>query len=388
MFFVLVLLSSCFSHEKKRGDANAMELSLLMNNVLEKVKLSDIASSVKCISLETNDSVLIGDIVRIIRTDEFVYVADRNTLFKFDNEGKVAALLQKSGFGPDEYANISDFQIASDGTIWLLSRNDRILYRYDEDNIMIEKVNFDCWVSNICLVNSNKMLLYVGNEITGGHGNQVLQLDLITKKISDKYLPIEANKENYLHVRSGNYFSGGSQPFKRYFFQQFNDTIYDISSDGVLSSAFYINIAGRNIPASFFEIEYSNVMDFFQNLSKTSYAYGSSLFAEYENSYLFSFYQFGECYLAIFPKEKRKGECVFKNIEEDTQLLGYTCSIGNLNVFIQENNNLIIPIAVPELLKYAEDRLGEEGVVNLKEKFNIFSEEQNPILLCVELKSL
>ena len=386
VLFTLVLFSSC-SYHKNEG-SSVEELSLSMNNVLESVKLSDIASSVKCISLETNDSLLIGDIVKVVQTEEFIYVADRNALFKFDNNGTVVTSLRKSGPGSDEYTNISDFQVASDGTIWLLSRNDRALYQYGENNIMKEKVKFDCWVSNICLISPNKMLLYVGNEVDGGYGKQVLQLDLMTKETSDGYLSIDEKKAKFLHIHSENYFSGGSQSFNRYFFQIFNDTVYEVSSDGALSSSFYVNIANRNIPASFFDTEYANVMDFFQNLSKNSYAYGTKLFAEYEDFYLFSFYQLGESYLSMLPKDKEKSECTFKNIKEDTNLLGYTFNFNDLNFYIQENNNLIIPLMNQDVLKYVEDKYGENEVVKLKERFNIVSEDQNPILLCVELKPL
>lgn len=387
LFAFGMIVSSCSNRGQKNEEGSVLELKLSMDRVLDEVKLSAIASSVKCIPLETNDSVLIGPIARVIQSGEFMYVADRNALYKFANNGAVIASLQKSGPGADEYTAISDFQIAPDGTIWLLSQSNRTLYRYGMDNVLKEKISLDCWVSNICLVRPDKMLLYVGNEMDGGQGKQVLSLNLTTQKVADGYLPIDAKKGKYLHIRSRNYFSGGSQSLPGYFFQAFNDTVYKVSSDGVLSPFLRLNLADANIPASFFDVEYSDVMDFFQNLSKHPYAYGTNLFAELESCYLVSFYRSGECFFATLPKVKGESESVFKAIKEDSYLLGYTFDLNTSPFFVQKDNRLIIPLAVPELLTYIEDTFGEEEAAKFKTQFHIVSEDPNPMLLCVELKA-
>lgn len=385
LFVFSALFCSC-SGKGKKSSEGVVALSLSMDKASDKVKLSQIASSVECVFLDTSGSVLIGEIVRVINKNDFVYIADKSAVYKYDKSGKYISHLRESGEGPDKYVSISDFQITPTGDIWILSRNNQCLYRYNVQYELQEKMPFDCWVSNISLVGSDKMLLYVGNETGGGNTKQLKQLNLLTKEISDGYLTINPKKSNYLHILSENTFSGGDAATSHYFFQPFNDTIYQISPQASVSPVFCVNIANKNIPVSFFDEEYENVMVFFQHLSKESYAYGTTLFAEYEHSYLFAFNQSGQQYLSVLPKDSSVDQCVFKSIVVDTHFRDYILPVNDLKTFVQENHELIIPLSASDILESVAGNMSKEELDVFKKKFKSEAEDQNPVLLCVRLK--
>ncbi len=384
---LLSLLLLCSCDNKKLEDNRIVEsLSVPLEPVSDHEKLSEIASDVHYISLETNDNALIDAIVRVIQQDSLVYVADRSRVYKYNQNGDLIATLSKSGGGSDQYTNISDFEVDAAGNVFVLSRSDRRLYKYGAENNLLDKIDFDCWVSNIRLVGDKTMFLYVGNETEGSNNKQLQQLDLSTHKISASFLDIDSRKSKYMHVKSDNYFSGGDGDTCSYFFQQFNDTIYKLSPHTGLSPAFYMDIANNNIPTSFFDREYRDIMDFFQNVSKNGYAYGSSLFAENPTSYLFSFYKLGQCYMALLPKERENKSLLFKGIKDDVRLFGYPIELNDLKMFMQRNGDLMVVLSPSEIFAYARERLSNEDNVLLNKIFKSNDEDQNPILLSIRLK--
>lgn len=76
----------------------------------------------------------------------------------------------------------------------------------------------------------------------------------------NRYLEIDDNKSVYLHVKSLNHFSYSGD--SRFFYQMFNDTIYTLNKGGVPTPEYLLSFADKNIPSSFYEQKYSNIMDF------------------------------------------------------------------------------------------------------------------------------
>ena len=143
---------------------------------------------------------------------------------------------------------------------------------------------------------------------------------------------------------------------------------------------------GNNIPESFFLAEYKNIMDFFQSLSKYSYAYGTSLFSDNKNSYLYSYYYKGECYMAIISKKAQQKTLLFKELIEDVCLSGYLVNLTELGMFLQDNGDLIIPLNPSEIMEYANAHLEKPMREKVKQQLKYIDEDQNPILLRVRMK--
>lgn len=382
---ITVMLCSCGSGRKTEDGVNTLHLS--MDHVQDDVSLSEIASSVSCISLATSNSTLIDEVIRVISQNGFVYVADKGSVYKYDKSGRLVDKLHQQGLAPNEYNSVSDFQVDSQGNVWIVSRNEKGLYKYNWANELQTKITLDCWVSNIYLADDETMLLYVGNEVDGSGNKQLHEFDLLTKKRAKASLDIDSQKNKYLHIRSNNYFSGVSDQACSFFFQPFNDTIYRVSPPDLdIIPAFYVDMASKNIPASFYDKEYHDVMDFFQNLSKNAYAYGTDLFLEQPASYLFSFYQAGQCYMALLPKEKDSVGLVFKGIIEDTHLCGFPIELNGLKLFAQRDGSLVLVLSASDILDFSQEKLNEPERDKLRKVFKSGEEDQNEMLLHIELK--
>ena len=352
--FVSALFCSC----SKKVDESINTLSVKLGDTSDYVNLSNVVSSSECIPLETNDSVIIDDIVKVISHEGSIYVADRFSVFKYDGDGKFNSKFDRHGIGPDEYIHISDLLVGEEEELWILSRSGQNLYNYAWNGTLKGSINLNCWATKMCALN-----LDAPENVEG-------------------YLPIDDKKSQYLHVMGHNYFLPVGESGETYFYQQFCDTIYQIGEKGI-SSAFYVDFAGRNIPKSFFDNEYQNIMDFFQTLLPRGYAYGVNWLWGNGKTFWLSYYYGGEPYLSILS-----GNETCKNVyelHEDMSLLGYPIRLEELPVCIQSADELIMALSPVDIMEYGKKNLNIHQQDELKQRIHYTGDDQNVVLLKLKL---
>lgn len=374
------VLYSCQMNQRESDEVQKIDIPI--GSSTHVLKLSEFADDVECIPLETNDSTILDKIIRIIDEGDYLCVADKHSLYKFDKLGKVCGKITKEGIGPNEYIQISDFQVTTGGSVWILSRNNKCLYHFEWDGTLIHKIELNFWTSKIYLVDDNTMLLYIGNEKDMNNSHQVKLLDLKSAHIKRNYLPVDDKKSSYMHVMSDNYFYRENDSI--YFFQVFCDTVYSITKDTIAPEYFY-NLADKNIPKSFFSVEYKNVMDFFQHLSKERYAYGINFFLKSLNYSLMSYYYDGECYLSVISNNKGSSK-IGNQISADLVFSNYPITLNELAVFLSPNQKMIIPLIPDDIIEYARNTLDEKEQAILENRINYSGSDQNVVLLKMKIK--
>jgi hypothetical protein len=378
---ILLLLADCNSQQTE--DERGVELSISSKVYTDRINSSTVFLSIRCIPLETNSNLLIDDAVKILHRDHFIYVADRYALYRFDEDGQSCGKIQQNGAGPEEYNSISDFEINADQTVWILSRTNRMLYKYAWDGVLKEKVKMNYWVTKLCFVGQEKICVYIGNEMDENNRHQLKTVDLRADSVINNHLEIDTKKAHYLHVHSPSHFS---RVFGRkneiYFFTMFDDVIYKWTNDK-LKSAFRMNINRKNIPPSFYDNDYADVFVFFQTLHKNDYAYGTDLFIEYEKDYICAYFYGGERHFSFISRDTREAIYDFKTIVEDVALSGYPIRLTEQSYFIQENCELILPLIPSDIIEYAKNHLDEENRLKVQQCIRYANEDQNPVLLIV-----
>jgi len=84
--FVLLVITflgvtGCQMNDKSKNEKLNV-LSIHLSKHVNSIHVSEIASSVKCIPLETQDELLIDNILRVITKDGIIYVADKLSLYR------------------------------------------------------------------------------------------------------------------------------------------------------------------------------------------------------------------------------------------------------------------------------------------------------------------
>lgn len=99
----------------------------------KEVLLSQIATSVEYVPLETNDNCLIKRLNsgKVFKTDKYWIVSFVTTLYQFTTDGKFVRTFGRKGGGPGEYNWVHDFDVdEANGRVYLMDTNGKI-YVYE-----------------------------------------------------------------------------------------------------------------------------------------------------------------------------------------------------------------------------------------------------------------
>ncbi|MDR1896345.1 MAG: 6-bladed beta-propeller [Prevotellaceae bacterium] len=380
-FFLIALCLFTRCGLQQTEEKKPLQLHISSKVYTDKINSSAVFSSVKCVPLETNADLLIDNIIKIVHRNHFIYVADRFALYKFDEDGMLQGKIKRNGSGPEEYNGISDFEIETEQTAWILSRTDKTLYKYTWDGELKKNIKLNYWATKMYYISPEKVCVYIGNEMDENNRHQLKTIDLNINDVINNHLEIDSKKAKFLHIHSANHFSKVlNRENEMYFFNTFDDMIYKWSNDNLMS-VFTININHKNIPPSFYDQDYSDVSVFFQSLFKGNYAYGTDLFIEYEKDYLYAYIYAGERHFTLISKETNEAAHDFKVINEDVILADYPINLVEQNYFVQRNNELILPLIPSDIVNYINDLPDTEIRKKIQERIHYTDEDQNPVLL-------
>ena len=195
---LIVLLCSCGRNKILTTADEVIRIDLLSEADMTLSNLSEIASDIEYIPLQTLESSLISRIEKVVITDDNIYVNNRGTdIICFDKIGNFISKLSKSGRGPGEYTFIQDFDISSDNTNLILLSNGKILvYNINGTEFLFSKsidlyegvlrISFIPGTDNILLSNGP----WFGNETSL---NLIINLDrdtLLLKPNCYKYVKL------------------------------------------------------------------------------------------------------------------------------------------------------------------------------------------------------
>ena len=161
LFTLLVcIFASCGGGSQKTSDE--MTISMKTN-----VPVEELVKDATLIPLETTDDCLLGDLEKIYESDGRLYILDMNrtTVFVFDISGKFLYKIERRGQGPEEYLEVSDFDVM-DGVIYVLSRVNKRILAYDKNGKCVKIIPLKAWYDNLA-VEKERVILYAnrGNEL-------------------------------------------------------------------------------------------------------------------------------------------------------------------------------------------------------------------------------
>jgi hypothetical protein len=118
------------------------------------------------VPLETNDSVLVGEIVSVQAFDSLIFISDTNNkLFVFNKDGKFKNYIGKIGKGPGEYLSIGAFCYDRfNSQVIILDNMNLVYFLYDVDGTFKSKITFEGNFSEapkrITMIDENSLLIY------------------------------------------------------------------------------------------------------------------------------------------------------------------------------------------------------------------------------------
>jgi hypothetical protein len=125
----------------------------------EKIDPSLFIDSIKYIQLETNNDVLVADILKVLTDDKHLYILDRLSIVHvFDKAGKFKFNIDKQGHGPGEYLKI-DNMLMRDSTLKVLDLSQRRIFHFNKsDGQFMKCMPFEKLVYALFPINDGRYL--------------------------------------------------------------------------------------------------------------------------------------------------------------------------------------------------------------------------------------
>jgi len=267
LFCILFLLSCKTSVNNQPGTTPVIDLASSVGGG-RVVNLSDIATDVRYVKLETSDSSLIGMFPRVFYENERIYVMALKVVKVFDKEGKFLFKFDRRGRGPQEYSMTRYITaMPSTGNITVqtqgLGESDNLMF-FDREGNFVKKVNIpyqrSTFQSKTIKINDNLFVTAASPKYRDSVQLSAIVYDSlfnILKEIPTPYLPEyeKLSDGEVIFISTGN--DAKPQKMNRVFSLNFpeiykfednvrfllneNDTIFSIDSKMNFSPAFIIN---------------------------------------------------------------------------------------------------------------------------------------------------
>ena len=159
-FILLMLTSLLFSCSNRTTNSELPEIPVDMEQNIS-LPLSEIAEEITAIELELTDESLINPdrIKRIIVAENDIIVAQMNSIFIFDKDGKFVRSIGSKGQGPGEYNNIRNLAL-DERNKRLFVNSTRKIICYDLDGNFLRE-SFPFQQGNVHVYDMN----YINNEL-------------------------------------------------------------------------------------------------------------------------------------------------------------------------------------------------------------------------------
>lgn len=364
VFFICVIIIGCDTSKEYLDKAERIEISPSDGITISKEQIFDDYNIIRL----HNDSLdmVTGIISNVKIIDSTIYISDDESLYLCDFLGNIKRKISKLGAGHDEYKSIQSFDIDTKGNIWVLSRRTRQLVKYGTNGKFYDRIQLDFYANDLCVVDDNHILLYLGNEMDGNHKNNLCLLNTDSKKIEKEYLPISEKKSQYMFIKSNMNFNSLGQD--KCFFELFNDTIYQYDDNGV-EPKYIVDFSLHKIPNNLYENDFRDIREFFTNIHENKYAYSTGIFTETDKNIVLSYIYDMKKHIVVKSKNDNS-TFDFTGIIGFSFCPKYTLKLADYDQVFIAKKYLLFQFDMLNVLSEIKNNMGEDEYSNVMKKLN------------------
>ena len=372
---LIVLLSFCVcSIGCKRVEADSLTITIDLSESNDLFS-SDIIESVQLIELETNEVSLIGNLGRIIITENEIFMlnnpnprSSQMSILRFGIDGQFLNSIGRTGKGPGEFIGVNDFFVnkKTEQVELVCSQNNMLLFKVTGEYSGQVKNPNKIPVNSFIKTNESNYFIYGGPN--NGFDNHRIYLIDSDGEIIKKYLGQETNLSPI--ANDNNFILSGNDIIFR---ESFNDTIYRLNNEGI--EPYYVFEFGNySLPKD---------MDLSTDPSAINNCAILALLHENKDYMLSAFFIYGSNLpLSFILKSKITGNKRLISMPEESEFLASFDGPGYLT-----DNNEIVFLLQPIDIKFNSAKLMKIPMMDeLLTKILPVDENSNPFLVMAKIK--
>lgn len=169
IFLIEIILLSCCQNSQKVNINNIAENIITIDPKkfdINKGLMAKYIDTMSYIPLETNDTVICGQIEQLYRYNHKFYIFDRTSdiIYIFNDKGIFLSKINNKGRGPKEYVRIDSYAFdKNSGNSYIYCGRSQKILQYNEWGDYIRDIPCKFITSSFCTLSTNTLLMYGGN---------------------------------------------------------------------------------------------------------------------------------------------------------------------------------------------------------------------------------
>ena len=254
VLFIVVLICSCTNRKGiKKDSASDKFFDINFEQALtnkQELRLSQTASDVEYIKLETGDDFMVRPVVRYFFTDSLIFVSNNYEILKFSRDGRFLKKIGAPGKGPGEIDLIRCASFLPEEKLIAVHLNwkrELLFFSFDGELVKTEKFDGNIW--NIKVLPGKKYIVY---EV-GGSGTEENTFCLMDENRDT--LSVVQNYGKWISPPRTMSIMIGYPDFEPFYFNRgmyhfkamYNDTVY-FEDSGRILPGYFINMGKYRLP--------------------------------------------------------------------------------------------------------------------------------------------
>lgn len=378
--FVVICCWACSSNTVKQddndSDAKLHTVTVLPDN---DTPLDSVVKNIEYVKLKPTGNMLIGDISKIIVTDNHIIIVDTRqsqAVFVFDRQGNSLAVISRLGRGPEEYIGLTDAAVTPNQKEIVVLDNGRsqILY-YDLSGKFIKKQTIPLTANRIEFIDDETMLFTTYGISNNPDIPAIMCLHYVDTDMNVVKSAFPTQQYPKLgHVESPTMKKNGD---RLYASPIYSDTIYRITSDG-MTPYYWIDmsqvngITNRDFSPDMTPEQYNQILQ--------SGAFFNGSYAESDNFGLFRALYPQRGKLVMYSKTQDKSY----NLDADRLSTIFYLYLLNLNDIYTYKDQFVVAV---DAFRFTSKPFPKEREIKLYEEIQQgLTVDDNPVLLFYTLK--
>lgn len=258
LIFSFIIFSCKDSSRDKKDNVHIIKIAL--DSPIEQKSFMDKVSDFRFIPLETTLQSIINKIDKCVIKDERFYILDKKqqSIFIFTNEGKFITRFNRLGKGPDEYIELTDFEIGDQGELLVFDAVNRKLLSYNREFDITGNTRV-CYGDKMLLLNDGTVIIYADAPEKKEYAINVFDKNGSIQQTFLQTSDDEGIRPAYSREKNLDYQNGSISLVR-----SFDYNVYEIKNDS-LDIKYRFDFGKENMPEGLLKGSYVEV---FQNVLK------------------------------------------------------------------------------------------------------------------------